>query len=228
MDGLASTVSGAKLDRQAAQDARTRQRILDAAGYCFAERGLRGTTLEEVAAAASVSKPLIYKHFDGKSGLVDAVIEQVHADWWAASSHALDTAGSATEALAAKFRATIEAAEKRPLLRAILRQDLSFLSAEHRAHFARARIQSRQRTIELLRWGVHAGEFRADLDVEPTADALETVLTGLITRILRTSHAGSVSDHLVAATLALLTHGLLAEPRGHTSGGRKPQAGSPA
>ncbi|MBP1687191.1 MAG: TetR/AcrR family transcriptional regulator [Deltaproteobacteria bacterium] len=227
MEVSASAPTAAKVDRRMAQDARTRQRILDAAGYCFAERGLRGTTLEDVAAAAHVSKPLIYKHFDGKSGLVDAVIEQVHVDWWAASSRGIDTAKSAADALATKFRATIEAAEKRPLLRAILRQDLTFLSAEHRAHFARARAQSRQRTVDILRWGVRAGEFRVDINVEPTADALETVLAGLVTRILRTSHAGSVSEHLVAATLALLTRGLMAEPHGHTSRPDEPRANSP-
>jgi AcrR family transcriptional regulator len=208
MNSAASTPTTARADRRVARDARTRQRILDAAGYCFAERGMRGTTLEDVAAAAHVSKPLIYKHFDGKSQLIDAVIEQVNVDWWAASSRGLDTAESATDALATNFRATIEAADKRPLLRAILRQDLTFLSPQHRVHFARTRAQNRQRAVDILHWGVRTGEFRADIDIEPTADALETILAGLVARILTTSHAGSVGEHLVAATLALLTRGL--------------------
>src|SRR5450759_288651 len=111
MNDAAPTPTTATVDRQLARDAKTRQRILDAAGFCFAERGMHRATLDDVAAAAHVSKPLIYKHFDGKSGLIDAVIEQVNVDWWAASSRGLDTAESATDALATNFRATIEAAD---------------------------------------------------------------------------------------------------------------------
>ena len=41
----------------------------------FALRGLDGTTLEEIAAAAGVSKPVIYEHFGSKEGLYTQVVE---------------------------------------------------------------------------------------------------------------------------------------------------------
>ena len=41
----------------------------------FALRGLDGTTIEEIAAAAGVSKPVIYEHFGSKEGLYTQVVE---------------------------------------------------------------------------------------------------------------------------------------------------------
>lgn len=41
----------------------------------FAARGLDGTTIEEIAATAGVSKPVIYEHFGSKEGLYRQVVE---------------------------------------------------------------------------------------------------------------------------------------------------------
>jgi AcrR family transcriptional regulator len=41
----------------------------------FASRGLDGTTIEEIAASAGVSKPVIYEHFGSKEGLYRQVVE---------------------------------------------------------------------------------------------------------------------------------------------------------
>ena len=41
----------------------------------FALRGLDGTTIEEIASAAGVSKPVIYEHFGSKEGLYTQVVE---------------------------------------------------------------------------------------------------------------------------------------------------------
>ena len=41
----------------------------------FAHRGLDGTTIEEIASAAGVSKPVIYEHFGSKEGLYTQVVE---------------------------------------------------------------------------------------------------------------------------------------------------------
>jgi len=41
----------------------------------FAERGLEGTSVEEVAARAGVSKPVVYEHFGGKDGLYAEVVD---------------------------------------------------------------------------------------------------------------------------------------------------------
>ena len=54
--------------------------ILDSAGRLFGDRGYDGVTLDEVAAAAHVTKPVLYRHFDSKRSLYLAVLERHRED----------------------------------------------------------------------------------------------------------------------------------------------------
>lgn len=51
--------------------------ILGAATRLFAQKGFEQPTMDEVAAAAGVQKATLYAYFDGKSALVDAVIDKL-------------------------------------------------------------------------------------------------------------------------------------------------------
>jgi AcrR family transcriptional regulator len=53
-----------------------RQQLLDIGRRLFAERGLGGTSIEEIAAQAGVSKPVVYEHFGGKEGLYAVVVDR--------------------------------------------------------------------------------------------------------------------------------------------------------
>jgi AcrR family transcriptional regulator len=53
-----------------------REQLLDIGRRLFAERGLDGTSIEEIAAKAGVSKPVVYEHFGGKEGLYAVVIDR--------------------------------------------------------------------------------------------------------------------------------------------------------
>jgi AcrR family transcriptional regulator len=57
-----------------------RELILEAAGQLFGEHGYAHTTLDEVAAAAQVTKPVLYRHFDSKKALYLALLERHRAD----------------------------------------------------------------------------------------------------------------------------------------------------
>ena len=58
-----------------------RQLILSAAKRCFARTGFAGTTTKSVAAAASISEGLLFKHFPTKSALYAAILaEECDAD----------------------------------------------------------------------------------------------------------------------------------------------------
>jgi len=52
-----------------------RAQLLQVGLAVFAERGPDGTSVEEVAARAGVSKPVVYEHFSGKDGLYAAVVD---------------------------------------------------------------------------------------------------------------------------------------------------------
>jgi len=53
-----------------------RQQLLDVGRSLFAERGFEATSIEEVAARAGVSKPIVYEHFGGKEGLYAVVVDR--------------------------------------------------------------------------------------------------------------------------------------------------------
>ena len=58
------------------QDSRRKyQAVVEAAGALFLERGFGGTSMDAVAAQASVSKRTLYSHFENKEALFAAVIE---------------------------------------------------------------------------------------------------------------------------------------------------------
>ena len=52
----------------------TRERILDVAEKLFADRGLAGTAVRDIAREASLTAPSLYNHFDGKQALYEAVL----------------------------------------------------------------------------------------------------------------------------------------------------------
>jgi len=54
-----------------------RQAILDAATAVFSEKGFVGANLDEVVAAAAVSKQTLYKHFTDKAGLFREIVVQL-------------------------------------------------------------------------------------------------------------------------------------------------------
>ena len=53
-----------------------RQQLLDVGRTLFAERGFEATSIEEIAARAGVSKPVVYEHFGGKEGLYAVVVDR--------------------------------------------------------------------------------------------------------------------------------------------------------
>jgi AcrR family transcriptional regulator len=53
-----------------------REQLLDVGRRLFAEKGFEGTSVEEIAAKAGVSKPVVYEHFGGKEGLYAVVVDR--------------------------------------------------------------------------------------------------------------------------------------------------------
>jgi AcrR family transcriptional regulator len=53
-----------------------RAQLIEVGREVFAERGFEGTTVEEIADRAKVSKPIVYEHFGGKEGLYAVVVDR--------------------------------------------------------------------------------------------------------------------------------------------------------
>jgi AcrR family transcriptional regulator len=53
-----------------------RAQLIDIGREVFAERGYGATSVEEIAARAKVSKPILYDHFGGKEGLYAVIVDR--------------------------------------------------------------------------------------------------------------------------------------------------------
>ncbi|WP_443160830.1 TetR family transcriptional regulator [Nonomuraea sp. 10N515B] len=53
-----------------------REQLIRISRTLFAEKGFDGTSIEEIAATAQVSKPVVYEHFGGKEGVYAVVVDR--------------------------------------------------------------------------------------------------------------------------------------------------------
>lgn len=56
--------------------AERREQLIEIARTVFAEKGFDGASVEEIAARAEVSKPVLYEHFGGKEGVYAVVVDR--------------------------------------------------------------------------------------------------------------------------------------------------------
>src|SRR5437764_10868203 len=82
-----------------------REQLVQIGRALFAEKGFDGASIEEIAARANVSKPVVYEHFGGKEGLYAVVVDREMSDLLArltrslASGHPRELAEQAALAL---------------------------------------------------------------------------------------------------------------------------------
>ncbi|HEU5042534.1 MAG TPA: TetR/AcrR family transcriptional regulator [Nocardioidaceae bacterium] len=93
--------------------AERREQLIEIARGLFAERGFDGTSIEEVAARAEVSKPVVYEHFGGKEGLYAVVVDREVRQLLAMVQGAL-TAGGPRELLEQAALALLDYIEQAP------------------------------------------------------------------------------------------------------------------
>jgi AcrR family transcriptional regulator len=96
------------------RDPHRRQRILTAAAELVAERGYHDVGISEIAAAAGVTGPAIYRHFDNKSAVLVAMFDRVIDDL---TAEAVDIVSSGDEPLA--------------ILRSLIRSHVRIVMVDH-------------------------------------------------------------------------------------------------
>jgi AcrR family transcriptional regulator len=85
-----------------------REQLVTTAQRLFAERGYRATTMEDIANAAGVTKPLLYQHFESKRALYLELVHQVSTELLEALRSAYHRANGPREKVENSFLAYFE------------------------------------------------------------------------------------------------------------------------
>ncbi|MDO5503289.1 MAG: TetR/AcrR family transcriptional regulator [Actinomycetia bacterium] len=93
----ASETTKAAVARARMTGKQRREQLVEIGRKLFAQKGFEGTSVEEIASAASVSKPVIYEHFGGKEGLYAVVVDREIEALLSAVQGALTSAGTSRE-----------------------------------------------------------------------------------------------------------------------------------
>ncbi|GAS86290.1 TetR/AcrR family transcriptional regulator [Mycolicibacterium brisbanense] len=81
-----------------------RDRLIDAAEVCLRAKGIRATTVSEVAEAAGVSRGWLYRHFPDKVTLLGAAIVRLNEAYWSEAHAMLAQYNGLDEKIAAGVR----------------------------------------------------------------------------------------------------------------------------
>ena len=91
-----------------------RRQLVDVGKGVFAEFGYDGASVEEIAARARVSKPIVYEHFGGKEGLYAVVVDRESARLLAMITSRLGPGIGAREQVNASAMAFLDYIEEDP------------------------------------------------------------------------------------------------------------------
>src|SRR6201991_4406412 len=81
-----------------------RDRLIDAAEVCLRAKGIRSTTVSEVAEVAGVSRGWLYRHFPDKLSLLGAAIVRLNDAYWSDAHAVLEQVDGLDEQIAAGVR----------------------------------------------------------------------------------------------------------------------------
>jgi AcrR family transcriptional regulator len=162
--------------RQRLPVAERRAVIVEAAGRLFGERGYEATRLDEIAAAAGVTKPIVYRHFDSKRDLYLALLDR-HRDDLAGFVASIPAEGSTEQRLRSVLEVWLDYVEARSYAWKMLFRDTGGgpeIAARRREVHARARAV----LVELIRSLAATPVPRREL--EPLAELMSMGMAALV------------------------------------------------
>ncbi len=149
------------------QPASRRDELLQLAATMFADRGLKSTTVRDIADSAGILSGSLYHHFKSKEQMVEEVLKDF-LDWLFERYQEI-VAGESTplDRVKGLFMASFEAIEHRHAQVVIYQDEAKRLSALPQFAFVDDRNrEQRKMWVDLLHEGIADGTFRPDLDVD--------------------------------------------------------------
>ncbi len=144
-----------------------RDELLELAATMFAERGLRATTVRDIADSAGILSGSLYHHFSSKEEMVDEVLRGF-LDWlFDRYQEIVATEPNPLERLKGLFMASFEAIEHRHSQVVIYQDEAKRLSSQGRFSYVEERNkEQRKMWMDVLNQGIEEGYFRPDLNVD--------------------------------------------------------------
>ncbi|MDT5011562.1 MAG: TetR/AcrR family transcriptional regulator, cholesterol catabolism regulator [Mycobacterium sp.] len=144
-----------------------RDELLELAAAMFAERGLRATTVRDIADAAGILSGSLYHHFSSKEEMVDEVLRGF-LDWlFARYQHIIDTQPNPLERFKGLFMASFDAIEDRHAQVVIYQDEAKRLLSQPRfSYLDDLNRKQRQIWVDVLQQGIKEGYFRSDINVD--------------------------------------------------------------
>jgi AcrR family transcriptional regulator len=152
-----------------------REQLVDAALSVILEQGYGGVSIEAIARAAGVTRPVIYDHFPNLGTLLGALVEREERYSREQLEHVVpDDPGDSdpVEVLAGSVRRFLDAVTARPATWRIILLPLDGTPAIVRQHVETHRTKILERIERLVHWAINRNELPSDLDVELTARAI--------------------------------------------------------
>jgi len=155
------------VERDTSQPNSRRGELLELAAAMFAERGLRATTVRDIADGAGILSGSLYHHFSSKEEMVDELLRGF-LDWlFARYREIMDTEANALARLKGLFLASFEAIEHRHSQVVIYQDEAKRLSSQPRfSYIEDMNRQQRKMWVEVINQGVDEGYFQPDLNVD--------------------------------------------------------------
>lgn len=144
-----------------------RDELLGLAATMFAERGLRATTVRDIADSAGILSGSLYHHFSSKEEMVDEVLRGF-LDWlFERYQQIVETESNPLERLKGLFMSSFEAIETRHAEVVIYQDEAKRLSSQERfAYVDERNREQRKMWVDVLNQGIEEGYFRPDVDVD--------------------------------------------------------------
>jgi AcrR family transcriptional regulator len=177
-----------------------RRAVVETAARLFAESSYRGTTTAEIAGAAGVSEPILYRHFASKLELylavLDHVWERVRAGWEKTLAAAPDACAAVDEI----GREHVSVRSAKLQLAELWVQALTEAAddAELRRHLRRHMSEVHDFVASMLRRGQEQGAIAAGRDAE--AEAWIMLAVGMLGMVGR--RVGLLGDEELAKVRA--------------------------
>ena len=152
-----------------------REQLLDAALSVIVEQGYSGVSIEAIARAAGVTRPVVYDHFPGLERLLHAVIEREESYSLAQLEEVVPAEPGdrdPVDVLVAGVKRFLDAVATRPATWRIILLPLEGTPTLVREHVEGNRARVLARIEDLVRWAIERRELPFDLDVELAARAI--------------------------------------------------------